>query len=133
MTKSLNRLPIVQLASAALIGFATASEEKAPNFVIPEETQILLENHCFDCHDDIEQKGDIRLDHLAELETPKRLDLLNRMQEQIYFQQMPPQKSTKLTCLFAVSTIASSLFPGPPDPIRLFSATMPQIIYSKHP
>jgi hypothetical protein len=92
MNQSHTRLPMVRLTTAVLIGFAAASEEKASRFVIPEETQILLENHCLDCHDDIEQKGDIRLDNLAELELPKRLDLLNRVQEQVYFQHMPPKK-----------------------------------------
>lgn len=81
--------------SACLLGSAATSDQKgdsATPFEVPEETQILLENHCLDCHDDIEQKGDIRLDNLADLETPKRLDLLNRMQEQVYFQHMPPKK-----------------------------------------
>jgi hypothetical protein len=86
---------IAVIFSTCLLGSAAASDEKADSarpFQVPEETQILLENHCLDCHDDIEQKGDIRLDNLAELETPKRLDLLNRMQEQVYFQHMPPKK-----------------------------------------
>lgn len=69
----------------------------ADAFQIPEKTQILLENHCFDCHDDIEQKGDIRLDNLAEMELPKRLDVLNRMQEQVYFQHMPPKQKKQLS------------------------------------
>ena len=38
------------LLATILIGFAAAAEEKASHFVIPEETQILLENHCLDCH-----------------------------------------------------------------------------------
>ncbi len=80
------------LLSTILIGFAAASEKNTSHFVVPEETQILLERHCLDCHDDIEQKGDIRLDNLVEMETPKRLDLFNRMQEQVYFQHMPPKK-----------------------------------------
>jgi hypothetical protein len=88
-------LRIAAIISAGFLGSAAAADEKgdsAKPFEVPEETRILLENHCLDCHDDIEQKGDIRLDNLAELETPKRLDLLNRMQEQVYFQHMPPKK-----------------------------------------
>ncbi len=80
------------LLATRVIGFAAAAEENASRFVLPEETQILLERHCFDCHDDSEQKGDIRLDNLAEIETSKRLDLFNRLQEQVYFQHMPPKK-----------------------------------------
>jgi hypothetical protein len=81
--------------SACILESAAASDGKADpshTFQISEETQILLENHCLDCHDDIEHKGDIRLDNLAELELPKRLDILNRVQEQVYFQHMPPKK-----------------------------------------
>ena len=62
MTKSLNRLPMVQLTTAALIGFAVASEEKSPSFVIPEKTEVLTDRYCLDCHNEDEQKGDIRLD-----------------------------------------------------------------------
>ena len=61
-------------------------------FSITEGTHDFLENHCYDCHDADTQKGDIRLDNLTDLENPKRLDLLNRMQEQLYFRHMPPKK-----------------------------------------
>ena len=62
------------------------------SFSITEGTHDFLENHCYDCHDADTQKGDIRLDNLTDLENPKRLDLLNRMQEQLYFRHMPPKK-----------------------------------------
>ena len=81
--------------SACILGSSAASDQKVDSarpFEVPEETQILLENHCLDCHGEDEQKGNIRLDNLADLETPKRMDLLNRMQEQVYFQHMPPKK-----------------------------------------
>ena len=54
--------------------------------------ETLLETYCYDCHDEDTQKGDIRLDNLAGLPTPKRMDLLNRVQEQVYFRYMPPEK-----------------------------------------
>jgi hypothetical protein len=73
---------------------ATASDEKktaALPFELPRETEVLLDRYCFTCHDEDTQKGDIRLDNLSELEDQKRLDLMNRMQEQIYFRHMPPK------------------------------------------
>jgi|TARA_B110000914_G_scaffold166213_1_gene146763 hypothetical protein len=79
----------------SIIESAVAAEEKtspARSFLIPKETDALLDNYCYDCHDGETQKGDIRLNHLAGLENSKRLDLLNRMQEQLYFQHMPPKK-----------------------------------------
>ncbi len=51
----------------------------------------LVEQYCYNCHDEETQKGDIRLDNLTDLDLSKRLDLLNRMQEQIYLRLMPPK------------------------------------------
>ena len=62
-----------------------------PTFAYPEKIYDLVETYCLDCHDET-QKGDIRLDDLAKLDLPKRLDMLNRVQEQIYFRHMPPKK-----------------------------------------
>ena len=79
---------------ASSSGFAAAQNEKTSTsqaFLISEKTGALLDNYCYSCHDTDTQKGDVRLDNLSELETPKRLDLLNKMQEQLYFQHMPPQ------------------------------------------
>ena len=65
------------------------AEEK---LVVPVQVEDLMTNYCFDCHDEGTQKGDIRLDNLFDLNLPKRLDLLNRMQEQAFFRHMPPKK-----------------------------------------
>jgi hypothetical protein len=63
----------------------------ADTFEVPEKAEVILDRYCFNCHDEDMQKGNIRLDNLTELDTSKRLDLLNRVQEQIYFQHMPPK------------------------------------------
>ena len=62
------------------------------DFKISEEAADLLENYCYSCHEDGTEKGDLRLDNLAELELNSRLDLLNKMQEQLHFEEMPPKK-----------------------------------------
>jgi len=59
---------------------------------LPVQVEDLMANYCFDCHDEELQKGDVRLDNLFELNLSKRLDLLNRMQEQAFFKHMPPEK-----------------------------------------
>ncbi len=82
-------LPAGIIAPTAAAAEATHA---APTFRLPEKTDALLDRYCYRCHDEDEQKGDIRLDNLAGLEIPKRLDLLNRMQEQVYFQHMPPKR-----------------------------------------
>ena len=57
-------------------------------------TQVnqLLSKYCYDCHDEDIQKGDIRLDNLAELNAVARFEMLNRIEEQVYLDQMPPKK-----------------------------------------
>ncbi len=72
-----------------MIASAAAQEPQKP---FPQNATEILENYCYSCHDEDMQKGNIQLDNLADLETPKRLELLNRMQEQIYFQYMPPKQ-----------------------------------------
>ncbi|MDA0282009.1 MAG: DUF1588 domain-containing protein [Planctomycetota bacterium] len=42
------------------------------------------------CHEGENAEGDVRLDKIAELKLDARLDLLNRAQDQIFFQTMPP-------------------------------------------
>lgn len=59
------------------------------------KAKALLENHCFACHDEWEQKGDLRFDQLDRLSLEERLDLLNRMQEQLFIEEMPPKKEKK--------------------------------------
>ena len=51
----------------------------------------LFEQYCFSCHDDAAE-GDVRFDNLGELPLPARLDMMNRMLEQVYLKQMPPLK-----------------------------------------
>ena len=73
----------VHVASAA---------QKEPAFSISPKTTELLESYCFSCHDSESRKGDIRLDNLATLALKDRLDLLDKMQEQLYLKEMPPRK-----------------------------------------
>ena len=86
---------VTAVLHACLAGGAVAADDgpgPARAFLLPEKTDALLDRYCYSCHDEETQKGDIRLDHLSSLDGPKRLDLLNRMQEQLYFRHMPPKK-----------------------------------------
>ena len=79
----------------ASIGLGTAAETNQgggkSHFAYPEKILDVVDYYCLECHDST-QKGDIRLDNLGDLDLDKRLDLLNRVQEQVYFQHMPPKK-----------------------------------------
>jgi len=55
----------------------------------------LIESYCYSCHDEWEQKGDLRFDKLESLKLEARLDILNAMQEQLYVEEMPPKKAKK--------------------------------------
>lgn len=74
---------------------ATAESGKAAasdKLVLPQKMEYLMEDYCWKCHEPGNEKGDVRLDNLTELSVQERLDLFNRMKEQVYFKQMPPEK-----------------------------------------
>ncbi|MFT6794411.1 MAG: hypothetical protein ACJAR1_002420 [Rubritalea sp.] len=88
------------LLSLCAIERASAVEVKTSKehvFRIPEKTDNNLAFYCYTCHESGMEEGDIRLDNLAELKVPQRLNLLNRMQEQLYFGHMPPKKEDQPT------------------------------------
>ena len=68
----------------------SASEKTA--FALPDKLDALMNDYCYSCHDEDSQKGDIRLDNLEAANQISRLDLLNKIQEQVYFGHMPPKK-----------------------------------------
>lgn len=71
-----------------------AAESPIP---IPKNITALLENYCTDCHEDGTEKGEVRLDNLAELPLDAKLDMLNRVHEKVYFEEMPPRKKDQPT------------------------------------
>ena len=54
--------------------------------------RALLES-CSECHNSETAEGEVRLDNLAGLSLVKQIDILNRAQEQVFFDLMPPQDS----------------------------------------
>jgi hypothetical protein len=72
-------------------GTAGATEK----FALTTKASWVLNRYCSDCHDEDTQKGDVRLDNLSSLSQNARLDLLNKIQEQIYIKEMPPPKKKK--------------------------------------
>lgn len=70
--------------------------EQAP-FRVDSAVGDILDRYCIDCHEAGTEKGDVRLDNLTELSLDARLDLLNRMHEKVYFEEMPPKKKDQPT------------------------------------
>jgi hypothetical protein len=56
-----------------------------------KDIQPLLEKHCYRCHGDKKQKGDIRLD-TVKLDFARERELWDKIEEQIVTNEMPPKK-----------------------------------------
>lgn len=90
-----SKIPLLVLTGLGLALPLAKGQVSAKTFHLSDDTDDILANHCYNCHDDEDQKGDIQLDNLGELEHDKLIDLLNRMQEQVYFDHMPPKKKER--------------------------------------
>ena len=82
----MRKLFLIMLVS--IFTAVNAYEDKKLNIQVNQ----LLSKYCYDCHDEDIQKGDIRLDNLAELNAAARFEMLNRIEEQVYLSLMPPKK-----------------------------------------
>jgi hypothetical protein len=73
-------------------GVPVAATVPGTPFEVSRNVSSLLDTYCFSCHDEETRKGDLRLDNLETMPLEARLDLMNRMQEQIFLREMPPKK-----------------------------------------
>ena len=78
------------LALAAINPCAQATE-------ISPDVDAIFDLYCYNCHDDLVQKGELDLIALPELDQDARLELLNRIEEQVYLSQMPPKNKEQPT------------------------------------
>ena len=80
-----------------LIFLICIAAANADEISISPDVQSSLKKFCFDCHDEDVQKGEVQLDNLHSLKLSSRLSLLNKIQEQIHFGEMPPKKKKQPT------------------------------------
>ncbi|MEI6235632.1 MAG: DUF1588 domain-containing protein [Planctomycetota bacterium] len=85
-------LSIISLSIAAIV-HASDDGSSAAEFVVPQPVQAAMGTYCIGCHGEKKSKGQARLDTLSKLDLKLRLDLLNKLQEQLYFKEMPPEES----------------------------------------
>ncbi len=91
LTCSLRYLSALTTLATSMTGFA--DEVVQPNaFIVTPHIEKILDANCYACHDEWEQKGDLRLDQLESLTLGNRLNVMNRMQENVHFKEMPPRK-----------------------------------------
>ena len=79
--------------AAALAGLAVPATHA--NVKVPANVADILDFYCFECHDADRQKGNVRFDNMHKIPLHAQLELLNKIQEQVYFEQMPPKKKTQ--------------------------------------
>ena len=92
------RIIIAGFAGAILAtGSSSYADQAAQAFAVPAATQQVLKNNCAGCHGKDTEEGNVRLDDLGSLSLNARLDLLNRVQEQLYLGNMPPQEAKQPT------------------------------------
>ncbi|MFK7822104.1 MAG: DUF1588 domain-containing protein [Planctomycetaceae bacterium] len=84
-------------ASASLFGCLVIAIASVSAGALAEETpasielQRVLSEHCSDCHSDDVQEGSVQLDNFVSLDSARKESLLNRIEEQVFLGQMPPQ------------------------------------------
>jgi mono/diheme cytochrome c family protein len=87
------------IAIATLLGpvvgrsYAANPPADDDQLAIPPAVQNLFSSYCLTCHDADAMKGKVQLDNLSQLSVDARLELLNRVQEQVYSGEMPPKKA----------------------------------------
>lgn len=69
---------------------ALAVGQIQPSLDIPAEVSSLITASCNDCHSGDSAEADVRFDNFSTLKLNAKLDLLNKVQDQIFFQLMPP-------------------------------------------
>jgi hypothetical protein len=77
--------------------FTAPGQDTSDSFVVPDGIQSVITRRCIDCHSAENSEGNVRLDGLSEVKQGERLDLLNKVQEQLFFGLMPPANETQPT------------------------------------
>ena len=81
------------LFGAILFSNLVYPEASAKEFELPSFAYVFLENHCLDCHDAFEQKGDLNLEELAfNLEDGQIFEKWVLVHDRANHGEMPPEK-----------------------------------------
>ena len=85
---SFSKVLMLTLVSLALSYKAAANEK----LKISSQAGALLNKFCIDCHESDNVKGGMRLDNLSEIPLKARMEVLNKVEEQLFSLNMPPKK-----------------------------------------
>ncbi|MEO2035006.1 MAG: DUF1588 domain-containing protein [Planctomycetaceae bacterium] len=82
------------------VGMSTATsrgQNTSDSFVVPDDIQSVIQSRCIGCHSADASEGNVRLDVLSGMQLSERLELLNKVQEQLFFGLMPPEEEDQPT------------------------------------
>lgn len=83
----------LKLSILTLVLIAAGVSASRAESVIPNNIQPLLVKFCGECHGAETREADVRLDALSKLEKAPLLDVLAKVESQIFFRLMPPDDS----------------------------------------
>ncbi|MEE2642212.1 MAG: DUF1588 domain-containing protein [Planctomycetota bacterium] len=63
---------------------------------VPVVIQTLFKEHCLDCHQGADAEAELQLDTFSKSSLEVQLDVLNRIQSQVFFGLMPPEDAEPL-------------------------------------
>lgn len=86
----INAFRIVMLFATLSVACSTLSANESLEMAA---VRTALSGHCVECHNSETAEGEVRFDNLPELSSAKQLDMLNRAQDQVFFNLMPPEDS----------------------------------------
>lgn len=83
---------VTHLMLLVSIGFILGQDTPAQESVqFPASIQKLIKTHCADCHSGADAEGNVDFDQFGGATFAAQLELLNRIQDQLFFQLMPPE------------------------------------------
>jgi len=74
------------------ISSSAVADDVPKDFKVPQKVQGALTSFCVDCHGN-QGKGNVTLASLDKLSLNERLDVLNKVQDQLFYGMMPPASS----------------------------------------
>ena len=89
----INAFRIVMLFATLSVACSTLSANESLEMAA---VRTALSGHCVECHNSETAEGEVRFDNLPELSSVKQLDMLNRAENQVFFELMPPEDSDVL-------------------------------------
>jgi hypothetical protein len=87
-------MQVLRVLVVVVVGTCTSAspgQNRSDEFVVPDDIQSVMRSRCVDCHGADTTENNVRLDMLSGMKLDERLELLNKVEEQLFFGLMPPE------------------------------------------